>query len=350
MRKTGIQWTDRTANPLVGCTHVSPGCKNCYAESAAGGARLQQFPQYQGLVDEHGHWTGEMRFVPEVLEQILRLRKPQRIFMPSMSDPFHPAVKDEWLDRIFATIALSPHLTFQLLTKRPERMLEYLGKAYQRVCKVLQSYPRSKTSSLRDNSTVEGMIGPMNLRVWPLSNLWLGVSVENQQAANERIPLLRQAPAAVSFLSCEPLLEAVELFDVDGPVSIAMEEVNPKETLFPAEVIDWVVIGGESGNGARPCQTDWIRSLVEQCRDVGVPCFVKQLGQFPVSREAESTRTEVISREIYSEWVFKAAAQQGFDLERYHILKLKDRKGGNPEEWPEDLRVREFPCTDEAKQ
>jgi protein gp37 len=332
MRKTGIAWTDRTANPLVGCTKVSPGCANCYAERDSKSPRLQQFEKYQGIVDDQGHWTGEVRFVPKVLEQILRLKKPQRIFMPSMSDPFHPAVKYDWLDQIFATIALCPHLTFQLLTKRPQRMLEYL-KDCDRLDNLEHEIQHQAFLLTGEYPSIE----------LPLPNLWLGVSVENQQAANERIPLLRQAPAAVRFLSCEPLLGPVELFDVDGQVSIGMQQLDPAETLFPGEVIDWVIVGGESGNGARPCQTDWIRSLVEQCRDVGVPCFVKQLGQFPVSREPETSHAEVITRDIYSEWVFKAAEEQGFDLEGFLILKLTDRKGGNPEEWPEDLRVREFP-------
>lgn len=339
MRNTGIEWTDRTANPLVGCTKVSSGCANCYAERDSNSPRLQQFEKYQGIVDSRGHWTGEVRFESKVLAEILRIRKPQKIFLPSMSDPFHPSVKDEWLDQIFAVIALCPHLTFQLLTKRPERMLEYLQSAKQRIR--IAAVDKGRELALPTAEAYETCQFE-----WPLPNLWLGVSVENQPAANERIPLLLQTPAAVRFLSCEPLLEKVDIFKNSGkwPFTCKITERS-----YVDSPIDWVIVGGESGPNARPCDVEWIRSIVYRCKVARIACFVKQLGGFPVSREPETTHVEVISRDIYSEWTFKAAEEQGFDLEGFYRLKL-NRKGDNPEEWPEDLRVREFPLIEETEQ
>jgi protein gp37 len=200
---TKIQWTDHTLNPLVGCTHASAGCKNCYAESASRTGRLQQFSQYHGVVDERGHWTGKINFVPGQLEKLLKFFKPTKIFMPSMSDPFHSTVKDEWLDQIFASIALSPQVTVQMLTKRPERMMEYLKTAKNRIRITAVDIGRLKDI---EHAAIESC--QWN---WPLQNLWLGVSVENQAAADDRIPLLLRTPAAVRFLSVEPMLEAINL-------------------------------------------------------------------------------------------------------------------------------------------
>jgi protein gp37 len=188
--KTGIAWTDETANWIVGCTKISSGCAKCYAATAANSPRLQQFDQYKGVVDGNGNWNGEIAFVPKVLEQLLRSKKQRRVFAPSMSDLFHPGVKDEWLDQFFATVALTPHITYQLLTKRPERMLEYFDRLE----------PNKSKMSPRHLLIAAGV-------PWPLKNMWLGVTAENQAAADERIPFILQTPAAVRFLSVEPMLE-----------------------------------------------------------------------------------------------------------------------------------------------
>ena len=179
-----IGWCDTTKNPLIGCTPASTGCTNCYA---ATDTWIRQHnpssPHYQsGLTRASGVWSGLINFRPEVLEEIRRIRKPQRIFMPSMSDPFHPNVKEEWLEEIFECIYDCPHLTFQMLTKRPECMLDWIGH-----------------SAFLVNA--------------PLENLWLGTSVENQQAANERCPSITQLTEVgyTTFLSMEPLLEAIDL-------------------------------------------------------------------------------------------------------------------------------------------
>ncbi|KAI9129841.1 DUF5131 family protein [Acaryochloris sp. CCMEE 5410] len=287
---TTIEWTDHTINCLVGCTKVrakgakSSGCEHCYAARASKSGRLQQFPQYHGVVDEKGNWTGQVNFVPEQLEKLFKFRKPTRVFMPSMSDPFHSAVKDEWLDQIFAAIALNPQVTVQMLTKRPKRMRDYLRSAKNRIRIAAVDKGRSANVNHKVLADLESCQWD-----WPLSNLWLGVSVENQKAADERIPLLGQTPASIRFLSCEPLLEAVDL------------------NLASSSPI-WCITGGESGPGARPCDVAWIRLIRDQCKSANIPVFIKQLGSNPVG-----------------------------------VPKLRSAKGGDAEEWPKDLRVREFP-------
>jgi protein gp37 len=316
-----IEWTDHTINPLVGCTKVPgalSGCKNCYAEAASKTGRLQQFQQYHGVVNEHGHWSGKINFVPEQLEKLFKFRKPTRVFMPSMSDPFHPAVKDEWLDQIFAAIALNPRVTVQMLTKRPERMLEYISS--------LRGV-RLRSGLMRLRRQLEGISGirysELNDDLPALKNLHLGVSVENQKAADDRIPLLLQTPAALRFLSVEPLLEAVDLTESDGMYNPGLGEghtwLNPLSGIVydsdgsfsHTPAIDWIIVGGESGPSARPCDINWIGSIIQQCQSSRVPVFVKQLGSNPVNLGCEG--------------------------------KLRDRKGSSIAEWPEYLRVREFP-------
>ncbi|MBD2039242.1 phage Gp37/Gp68 family protein [Microcoleus sp. FACHB-672] len=278
---TNIEWTDRTWNSIVGCSRISAGCRNCYAADAAKSARLQQFPQYQEVKE----WNGKTTFVESQLLKPLSWKQPQKIFTCSMSDLFHENNQFNWIDQILGIMALSERHTFQVLTKRLHQMLMYFD------------YQQEFVNWVQFNQ----LRCAINLRrKMPLSNVWFGVSVENQEAANERIPLLREAPAALRFLSCEPLLEEVKL-DLTG--------------------IDWVIVGGESGDKARVCHIDWIRSIVHQCKAAGVPMFVKQLGR------------RSIASNLYIDGVAST----------YYHFKTKDRKGGNMEEFPEDLKIREFP-------
>jgi len=300
---TNISWTDETWNPLVGCSKISAGCKNCYAESASKSARLQQFSQYQTVKD----WDGTIEFVENQLLKPLSWKASKKVFVCSMSDIFHANVEDEWLDKIFAVMAIASQHTFQILTKRPERMQEYLSYP-----KTLQ---RIGTWIAADLKSHYGLVG-LNHSVFdkfrlPLPNVWLGTSVENQKAADSRIPSLLMTPASVRFLSCEPLLEAIKIEDYLRP--------DTEELGHPG--IDWAIVGGESGTGARPCHIDWIRSLVQQCQKTETAVFVKQLGAVPIKTET---------------YIVDVATTN-------HQLKLKDRKGGNIDEFPEDLRVREFP-------
>jgi len=293
---TNIEWTDETWNPVRGCSRVSAGCENCYAERTAirmagpGG-------HYEGLarkVNGHPVWTGEVRCLPELLDRPLRWRKPRRVFVNSMSDLFHEKVPDEFIDRVFDVMERCPQHIFQVLTKRPVRMWKYLSEAV-----------------------------PVRPEAWPLPNVWLGVSVEDQATADERIPVLLDTPAAVRWVSAEPLLVPVDMarwLRHGAPVYPSKHAYRRRERL------DWVVTGGESGPGARPCDVAWIRSIVEQCRAAAIPVFVKQLG------------ARVSGRVNHPD-------NEGYGV---HDVRLDDRKGGDPAEWPEDLRVREWPDTQPA--
>lgn len=272
---SNIEWTEKTWNPVTGCTKVSEGCAHCYAEGVAN--------RWWG-----DRKFGDVQFHPDRLEQPSRRRKPTMYFVNSMSDLFHESVTDEQLDQIFAVMALTPQHTYQVLTKRPRRMLKYMGRLDLR--KIIRA------AGALDLLMPQGRY---SLKM-PLSNIWLGVTVENQRTADERIPLLLQTPAAVRFLSCEPLLEAVDL-----------NAATPEGT-----GLDWVIVGGESGAKARPCDIGWIHSIVEQCKEAEVPCFVKQLGTHPTV---------------------------GMDTDNPIFYSQSTGKGGNPDEWPEDLRVREYP-------
>jgi protein gp37 len=254
--RTGIEWTDATWNPLRGCTRISEGCRNCYAEGVA--ARFSGPGQaYEGLAKRTRggpRWTGKVAFAGEkALLQPLRWRRPRRIFVNSMSDLFHEAVPDELIDRIFAVMALAPQHTFQVLTKRPERMRVYLtapdvcvriGAAQAKLDPGATCYERLDLDA-----------------IWPLSNVWLGTSVEDKYVALVRGAALKACPAAVRFWSAEPLL---------GDLGYLSKAIMP----------DWVIAGGESGPGARPMHPDWVRDLRDRCAAAGVPFFFKQWGEW----------------------------------------------------------------------
>lgn len=302
---TSIEWTKnadgsegKTWNCIVGCARVSTGCEACYAERMA--YRLGQMgqKQYVGLTKktDRGHirWTGVARFVPEALGKPLTWKKPTRVFVNSMSDAFHEDITNEQIAAMFGVMAATPQHTYQLLTKRPKRMLEWFDwMAAQDTADRPPSPVYCGIESANYCADVDylGLTGQ-----WPMLNVHIGVSVENQVTANERIPLLFQVPAVIRFVSAEPLL---------GPVNLA-------EALYEARGLDWVICGGESGPGARACKTAWLQSIVDQCEDAGVPCFVKQLGSKPAG----------------------GLLDVGF---------VKDRKGGDMSEWPESLRVRQMP-------
>ena len=271
---TKIQWTDKTWNPIVGCSVSTPGCKNCYAmEMAARLGTMPNMPRYHGLtkkVNGNAVWTGEVRLVESVLMQPLKRKKPTMYFVNSMGDLFHESVPDEWIDRVFAVMALCPQHTFQVLTKRADRMLEYMEAFNNEGYRLVAAWDK---------------IGQRGGAVWPMPNVWLGVSVEDQTRADERIPLLLDTPAAVRFVSAEPLLgpvdfsrfdvEWVEYFPLGAPINI---EFGEGESAGPK--IDWVIVGGESGPNARPMHPEWARSLRDQCAEAGVPFFFKQWGEW----------------------------------------------------------------------
>ena len=403
MNKTSIEWTDYTSNliryrdpegrSVHGCIKVSAGCANCYA--SAWSAR--------GLTGERGGaFTAKRQatltpyFDDAEAQRILRTRVTgKRVFVGDMTDVFGEWVPDALLDRMFAVFAMRPDLTFQLLTKRPERMRAYLTNSgdneplldgdshegrgqvpvqFDRVVQpgagwqpegetdsgipgqgrlgggqgVLEVHPvgiagdadrqsasgwgvrnrqnllpHVRASGVADRveavmesiSGENGWCSPSPLSNWPLPNVWLGVSVEDQAAADDRIPELLDTPAAVRFLSCEPLLGQLMLRRPIVPGS------------FPG--LHWIIVGGESGPGARPCDVGWIRDIVQQCKAAAVPVFVKQLGSRPVGTKAEAQ----------GGWESSQFADPDARYERH----LRDRAGRDMSEWPEDLRVREYP-------
>ena len=249
MADTSIEWTDKVWNPLVGCDRVSPGCDHCYA---IGVVHRQMSPQHVGLtVKPEGaptDWTGEVRQVPHKLAEPLRWRKPAMVFINSLSDVFHAKVPDEYVARIFATMALTPQHTYQLLTKRPQRMAQLLAddEFYDQVLwHLLDVDPAYGTEDDR---------GPMP---WPLPNVWLGTSIETDRYAF-RADHLRVTPAAVRFVSAEPLVGPLPSLDLDG--------------------IDWLIAGGESGPGARPMHPTWVRGLRDRCEATATAFLFKQWG------------------------------------------------------------------------
>ena len=284
---TPIEWTDATVNAINGCDIVSPGCTNCYAMRS--GARGLAHHPATGLTrpSKAGHvWTGEVRFSESALLQPLRWKRPRKIFWNAHGDMFHPKVPDEWIDRCFAVMALTPHHTHQVLTKRPERMREYLRLAEDRVMD--RAFDHADMNWGRDEAERLYCIG--NYR-WPLPNVWLGVSVEDQQRADERIPTLLDTPAAVRWLSMEPLLGPVDLTMIQFPndrggmecwdaLDLHSVPGEPLPVGHCTATIDWIVLGGESGPGERPMHPDWARSIRDQCAAAAVPFLFKQWGEF----------------------------------------------------------------------
>lgn len=376
--KTGIAWTDASWNPLVGCSRLSEGCRLCYAETMAG-TRLKEIDAYKGLTRDTTsgpRWTGEVRFLVDRMRQPSRWKRPRRIFVNSMSDLFHESVPFEQIAAVLHMVAVNPRHTFQVLTKRPREAARFFADLERRAEASSAMFPNDSLAWRRGNvlRACALKVGvPLTqeehtaCEVWPLPNLHLGVTVENQAAANKRIDILLTLPAGVRWLSMEPLLEAVDLsewigviehcgncgaetpgpveedecpacghkgmiatfggesearwyrgdvgrfrFDVEEEVwrPYTQEEEDGEEG-WNLQRLDWIVVGGESGGGARPFDLLWARDLVQQARQGGVAIFVKQLGRNPVEEE------------------FK--------------VSLRNPAGADVEEWPEDLRVQEFP-------
>jgi len=292
---TKIEWTDATWNVVNGCSVVSPGCTNCYAMRLAG-TRMRHHPSRAGLTRDTKAgpvWNGEVRFNDKVLLDPLRWRRPRRIFVCAHGDLFHEAVPDEWIDRVFAVMALAPQHVFQVLTKRPERMRAYFTHdgGFGRWGFIEQQ--ARKLAKVPDHRTL-ATFGGSNL-----PHVWLGVSIEDQARADERIPLLLATPAAVRWLSCEPLLGPVDLAKLrpDG-INFTLDALTGRgEHLLgyrgQTGKIDWVVAGGESGPGARPMHPAWARSLRDQCAAAGVPFLFKQWGEWLPDPEADALGDEI---------------------------------------------------------
>lgn len=290
---TKIDWTDETWNPIVGCSKCSAGCDHCYAEKMAFRLANMNACAYREVVNGYdpkddpkaGKWNGKTAFVESALSKPLHWRTPRKIFVCSMGDLFHESVPFEWIDKVFAVMALCPQHTFQVLTKRPERMLEWY-----------KSPRRGKLEA--EAAAIHNNVVIPELKYWPLPNVWLGVTAENQEMAGKRIPILLQTPAALRFVRVEPMLGAVDIIPYIGGNAYKCKcekawhhtENNRLQThgrkqfclycetyadIFPT--LDWVIVGAESGARRRKCDHQWALSLVKQCKAAGVACFVKQL-------------------------------------------------------------------------
>jgi protein gp37 len=332
MGRTSIEWADFSVNPIrardrvtgkVGhwCEKVSAGCAHCYSSA------LQEFRFHGHPFEARFRDKVEVYFESRALDEVRRRRIPTRWFWCDMTDLFGPWVRHDWLGEIIGTMGATPHHTHIALTKRPERMRDFLTR----------------------NARPGGQL------TTPLPNVWWGTSVEDQATADARITLLLQTPAAVRWVSYEPALGPVEF---DRWLARACQECD--RTFTPAAIraeegwghpcsvrrgvtrcesyrhpaLDWLVVGGESGPGARPFDLAWARSAIAQCRAAGVACFIKQLGARP--------RINPLDR-----WEYEAPVR---DHAIYRVrggdycLDLRDRKGGDMAEWPEDLRIREWPA------
>lgn len=328
--KSKIQWTDDTHNFWQGCTKVSDGCKNCYAEARdkrftggklwGVGAERQRSASFNKpltwnkkpwVCDECG--SSEMRYdLNSILwcdgcgDYVTFHRR--RVFSLSLGDWMDNEVPIKYLADMLKVIHDCPNLDFLLLTKRPENWFERIHEAFIFIA-------NNRKEDYRTLNWLSAWMGtehccePGEPGEAP-SNIWLGTSVENQAMADKRIPELLKIPAKVRFLSCEPLLGGVDFKAVN-----ALEKVGGWKNYPVGGGIHWVIVGGESGANARPCNIEWIRSIVARCQAAGVACFVKQLGADPVPQVDDP----------------------------FTLLSLKDKKGGDISEWPEDLRVREFP-------
>lgn len=303
-----IEWCDATWNPVVGCSIQSKGCTNCYAMKQA--ARLEAIgladhinnfdcsygglDHYQGTtkkVNGNAVWTGKVAIAPQkILEQPLHWKKPRRIFVNSMGDLFHENVPMEWIDKVFAIMAMCPQHTFIILTKNPKKMKDYIDNNRHNGCG-LDRQLGTELRPLMEIAIKNGVrFAPFAL---PLPNVWLGVSVENQETANERIPILLDTPAAVRFISAEPLLGEIDLNALEwedapsGQYVIGWESCLSGKTLdwlsdkeIDFSKLDWVIVGGESGKNARPMHPDWVRKIRDDCAAANVPFFFKQWGKF----------------------------------------------------------------------
>lgn len=340
--KTSIQWSDATWSPLrvrvrndaadiaraknytsliqisekmagrVGqhCEHVSDGCLKCYSGTwqgrclTSGGTGLPFDRRSRDLVEP---------FVDEkTLSDPLRWKTPKKIFVENQSDLFGEWYADEMIDRVFAVMALADHHTYQVLTKRVDRMLSYF------MAGMSHFDPRRRIQDVLDGMGHRGVADALIDR-WPLPNVWIGVSVEDQKTAASRVDILRQVPASLRFISQEPQISHIDW------------------TPNMLHGVSWLIVGGESGPGARPFDVQWARDTVAQCQRSGTACFVKQLGGKPFVR----------NRSDYPAWpgnpTFTIMTMNEPQVYPRQVVGLKDRKGGDMSEWPVDLRVRQFP-------
>lgn len=376
-----IEWTGQTWNAIVGCSKKSAGCKFCYAMGDSPHRFASKYdrpeaiiigsnPKHPGLtylptidgksLGKGAQWTGEIRCLPWALDKPLGRQKPTTYFVNSLSDLFHEKLVGceegrRFIAAMFGVMGLCRQHTFQILTKRdPRPWFEWLNS-------VTHDDPSSLFKYLDDlawehpDLVIPQLQGLGDRRVeWPLPNVWIGTSVEDQAAADDRIPALLDVPAAVRFLSCEPLLGEIRFDPIpanmptlggrapqwDWACPLTGRGWDPQSGEYSDEPvfasISWAICGGESGPKARECEIGWLRSIVEQCKAAWTACFVKQIGSKPLARDEFD-----LGPEAHAAWDAEHAGEP-FPREGW-IPKLRSSKGGDMDEWPEDLRVREMP-------
>lgn len=379
---SAIQWTDATWSAIrarywemqddgsgkerIGwhCEHVSDGCRYCYAErlNVRIGTGRDFKPGELFKPEKAGYRNGGVHvFLDEkMLIAPLRWRKPRMVFVCSMTDLFADFVEDKWITRMFAVMALAPRHGFQILTKRPERMRDFIAHSlagvtvWKAVHDLIEEWDQGKIrvrlpcidddpmlAALQAHGAMWGGETP-----WPLRNVWLGTSAEDQATADERIPLLLDTPAAVRFLSAEPLLGPISLAPIktvnmkygapDEAASIyALRGIYVPGSRFSESHarLGWVIAGGESGPRARPMHIDWAREIRDQCKAAGVPFFMKQMGKLARMGRADAVQAVGLGGGWQAD---KPGGLEG-------VVSFPHRKGGEMIEWPEDLRVREMP-------
>ncbi len=383
---TQISWTDETWNPVRGCSRVSSGCGDsigggCYAERQAYRFSGPGMP-YEGLVrmtTKGPRWTGKVVLVLDKLHDPLHWKKPRRIFVNSMSDLFHESLTDGEILRVFEVMQRCPQHTFQILTKRPARMLKWFqhwedltGESSEAQMvrgpkETRKAHPSGRGQMFAEYLDTLGTEPPPGcawptfdwmegMRWWPRTimtqpNIWLGTSVENQKTADERIPFLLQTPGVVRWISAEPLLGPIDL--ARAGLEIRMSNLDGPDGIN----LTWCVVGGESGPKARGLDLSWVRSIVSQCRAADIPVFVKQLGARPFERKPaegpQGVRAALANIEkphpqrtwFGDGWTLISKGEMSEWVKSY---KLNDKKGGDISEFPKDLQVREFPVSQPA--
>jgi protein gp37 len=287
MVQTKIEWADAVWNPVTGCTPISEGCKNCYAKRMA--TRLKG--RYGYPEDE----PFKVTLHPEKLKEPLKWKKPRRVFVCSMGDLFHEDVPFQFIATVFGVMANSSQNIYMVLTKRPQRMKEFFDWLFSNAAKYYARgyrtvpYDDDRINVLIMNIASEYGINLDFMRKWPLFNVWLGVTAENQQRADERIPILLQILAAVRFVSIEPMLGPVDLTRIVYDRQTVIDAIRGlhgwplPHTDGPK--LDWVICGGETGPGARPMHPDWVRSLRDRCQAAGTPFFFKSWGEWAEYKE-----------------------------------------------------------------
>ena len=374
---SNIEWTQATWNPIAGCSIVSPGCTNCYAMKMA--ARHEAMSAANGRVSPYAGltkktkagavWNGEMRLVESALALPLTWRKPRTIFVNSMSDLFAEGVPFEWVDHVFGVMALASWHTYQILTKRPDRMREYMRRRRGLLARHMVDAYLMQPDQLKKNArainvawpveSVGDLLNPDDIRMrhWPLPNVWLGVSAEDQTRWDMRVPELLWTPAAKRFVSIEPMLgpietDTIEVMDGDAEVyplagtEDCIDEDGEARSAIPP--LDWIIVGGESGPGARPMHPDWIRKIRDACSTEGVAFFFKQWGAFKEAfHDHDGPKIDVVDADgdaadaimaLFAgrETVFVSAAGQAVRSHHLNLpeggawrLMVKAPKGGN---------------------